>query len=409
METYLPRLADGPIADLLAVFPALLVTGPRSIGKTTTALRQARSVLRMDRPLEARVAREDPDALLRGLDEPVLIDEWQMAPEILGAVKRAVDVDSRPGRFIVTGSVRSSRDPVTWPGTGRLIEVGMYSLTQREIAGRTDGRSFLTRLLAGELDHPRDPPDLRDYVEFALRSGFPEAALGKSPAAGRRWLSSYLERVVVRDALEIADRDPTRLRRYVDVIALNSAGTPTTATLLQAAGIARDTAVAYDRLLADLALAESIPAWWTNRLKRLATAPKRYLTDAGLMGVSIGVDVNAVLRDADLLGRLIDTFASAQIRPELALDADQPRLHHLRTRDGREVDMLIEFPGGRIVGVEVKAAGAVTARDARHLAWLRDQLGERFLAGVVLHTGPRVHRISDRITAAPLATLWSGS
>ena len=409
MDPYRPRLADHVIAELLAGFPALFLTGPRSVGKTTTARRFARSVVQLDRSLEADVVRADPDAVLRDLPEPVLIDEWQLAPDVLGAVKRAVDRDPRPGRYIVAGSARARREPQTWPGTGRLIEVPMYGLTVRELLGRVTGPSFADRAIANDLTTPHDAPDLRGYVDLALRSGFPQAALRNDASERRRWLRSYLDLAVSRDAEEIARRDPLRLRRYLDALALNSAGVPQDRTLHEAAGIAKDTGSAYDRLLADLMLVESVPAWWTNRLKRLTTTPKRYVVDPGLMASSIGADAQTVMKDGDVLGRLLDTFVAAQIRPELALHPDRPRLHHLRTRDGREVDLLVEFGGGRLLAIEVKAAGAVSSRDARHLAWLRDQLGDRFLAGVVLHTGPRAHQISERIVAAPIATMWSHS
>jgi Predicted ATPase (AAA+ superfamily) len=117
--TYRPRLIDPLINDLLASLPAVSLLGPRASGKTTTALQHARTVIRLDRPGTAAVFRADPDAALRGLAEPVLLDEWQEAPEVLGAVKRSVDTDPRPGRYILTGSVRAELDAATWPGTGR--------------------------------------------------------------------------------------------------------------------------------------------------------------------------------------------------------------------------------------------------------------------------------------------------
>src|SRR5437870_3409572 len=103
---YRPRLADALLDELLAAFPAVMLVGPRAVGKTTTAARRAATIVRLDRPAEAGVFRADPDAALRGLREPILLDEWQAVPEVLGALKRSVDSQSRPGRFLVTGSVR---------------------------------------------------------------------------------------------------------------------------------------------------------------------------------------------------------------------------------------------------------------------------------------------------------------
>jgi hypothetical protein len=110
MDDYRPRLVDGLIDTLLAELPAIFVTGPRATGKTTTAARRAATVVHLDHEAEAVAFRADPDAAMRGLPEPVLLDEWQLVPGVLGAVKRAVDADARPGRYLVTGSVRGDLD-----------------------------------------------------------------------------------------------------------------------------------------------------------------------------------------------------------------------------------------------------------------------------------------------------------
>ncbi len=133
MTSYRQRLVDGLLAELLAELPTLMLVGPRAVGKTTTALRHAKSVVRLDRPAEAAAFKADPDAALRVFEEPVLLDEWQVVPEVLGAVKRAVDSSGRPGRFLLTGSVRVDREEATWPATGRVVRVAMYPLTVAEV------------------------------------------------------------------------------------------------------------------------------------------------------------------------------------------------------------------------------------------------------------------------------------
>jgi len=126
MSEYRKRLLDPLIGNLLAELPAVMLVGPRATGKTTTAARHASTIVRLDHPAESAAFRADPDSVLRGLAEPVLLDEWQAVPEVLGAVKRAVDADSRPGRYLLTGSVRADLEAATWPGTGRVVRVAMY-------------------------------------------------------------------------------------------------------------------------------------------------------------------------------------------------------------------------------------------------------------------------------------------
>lgn len=410
-QEYRPRLVDDLLKEVVAEFPATLVTGPRATGKTTTAVRHAATEIRLDRPGVAVTVAADPDAALRGLAEPILIDEWQMVPAVLGAVKRAVDADPRPGRFLVTGSVHASLDHQTWPGTGRLIHVDMYGMTRREIAGGDLTRPpFLSRVAAdvGSLRLPEHVPDLRDYISLALRGGFPQAVSASSAESGLRWSASYLRELFTRDVAELEPRrDPQRLRRYFEALAASSAGVVVDRTLYDVAEVDRRTATAYERLLQDLYVLDLLPAWHSNRLKRLARLPKRHVVDTGLVAAALDLDVDAVMRDGDLVGRILDTFVVSQLRPELTLPGRPPVLHHLRDQNGaREIDLIAELGGGRLIAMEIKATSAPRPADARHLAWFRDEMGERFVCGLVLHTGPGIFPLGDRIVAAPIASIW---
>jgi len=400
---------DTLVAEMLSELPALLLVGPRATGKTTTAARHANTIVRLDREAEAAAFRADPDAALRDLPEPVLLDEWQAAADVLGAVKRAVDADSRPGRYLLAGSVRADLDTETWPGTGRVVRVAMYPLTVAEQLGRTT-RPLIDRIVDGEnLVAATETPDLRGYIDLALKGGFPEPALHLSDRTRQRWLDSYVDQLVTRDALSIDEgRDPVRLGRFFEAYTLNSAGLADDKTIYDTAGINRKTALAYLRLLTNLMVVDELPAWTSNRLKRLIRSPKRYLVDPSLFAGTLGVDTTAVLQDGDLLGRLLDTFVAAQLRAEATVSRTRTRLCHLRQEQGRhEIDIIAELGGQRVIGIEIKATSSPSPHDARHLAWLRDQLGDRFVAGVVLHTGPANYPLGNKITATPISTMWT--
>lgn len=419
---YVPRLADRLIADLLAELPAVAIVGPRATGKTTTAARHARTIIRLDRPAEALAVAADPDAVLHGLDEPILLDEWQEVPQVLGAVKRACDTAPRPGRFILTGSVRAETETETWPGTGRVTRLALYPLTAGEQHGST-AEPLVDRiadaLQGGPASEPPgleewtglrvDAPSLPDYLGMALRGGFPQAALAAGELARRHWLNSYVEEIVTRDASAAgASADASKLRRYFEAYCLNSSGVTDDAGIYSAAGIDRRTALAYHELLDRLYVIGDLPAWTSNRLKRLSRMPKRLMIDSSLLAAVTGASESSAMRDGDLLGRLLETFVVAQLRAQATVSKHRCSLHHLRQHHGRhEIDVIAELDAHAVIAFEIKATASPTADDAKHLAWLRDEAGDRFLAGIVLHTGAATIRLGTGIWALPICSLWS--
>ncbi len=409
MESYIPRFLDGDLDALLSELPAVMVVGPRAAGKSTTAARRARSVVHLDDPNVAAAFSAAPDVALAAQATPVLLDEWQEAPDVLGAVKRAVDSRQGAGRFLLTGSVRARVSGATWPGTGRVIQVPMWGLTVAEKSGSLAARTFLADLFDGAVPvgASQPAPDLGYYLAEILVGGFP-ATVGLSERARSAWLAGYVEELVERDVPALARvRSPRRLGLALRAVALSTAGSPSEATLAEAVGVDARTLGSYLDLLEDLKVIERVPAWHSNRLTRLVKAPKYYLTDSGLAASVIGVEAAAVMRSGDILGRLLDTFVAAQLRPLLSLDQQFLAMHHVRDRGGtHEVDILVESRRGDVVGIEVKAAGRVDQRDARHLVWLRDHLGGQFRFGVVFHTGPLAFPLGERIVALPIAAIW---
>ena len=406
MERYIDTVLDEVFPELSAV----MLTGPRACGKTTTAARRASSILRLDDEQRAQAFAAAPDTLLAAQDLPTLIDEWQEVPASLAAVKRAVDSSPGGGRYLVTGSVRARRTEAVWPGTGRVVPFRMHSLARGEIEASPDAAGFVHRLFRDEDAQARvlsSAPTIVDYVEHAVQGGFPEA-LGLSGRARDSWYPGYVDQLVHRDVAALADvRSPDRLATLLQAVALSTAGVPQTKTLTEAAGIDSRTANAYLDLLDDLRIIERLPAWSSNKLKRLVRAPKFYIADTGLATSLLHADKATILSSGDLLGRIIDTFVAAQILPLVALSHPRIEAFHLRDSNGiHEVDLLLEGPGGTVVGIEIKSGDAVKPQAARHLEWLRDYPGSTFKRGVVFHKGDPTYPMSDRIWAMPIAAIW---
>ncbi|MCY3538854.1 MAG: DUF4143 domain-containing protein [bacterium] len=414
IDYYIPRIADRPLARHMEAWPAEFITGPRAVGKTTTALRHARSVLRLDVKAERGLVLDDPDAAIRDGPFPLLIDEWQHAPEVLGAVKRAVDAAPRPPcRYLLTGSARNDLHVDQWPLTGRVLTTQLWPLTGRERFGDAAAPSLFDRWDSDRrFSLPARRPDILGYVDIALDGGFPGALAASAAGARDDWMQTYVDVTVTRDLEEFAApngrrRSPESLRRCLHAFALHTSGVVPDTALAQAAGLDRRTTLSYHEMLTVLLLAADLPAWHSNRLKRLTSMPKRYLTDSGLAAWLMGVDRESILRDSDARGRIIDTYVAAQIRAEVSASSGRAHLFHLRTQGGEhEIDLLVEF-GRRVAAFEVKTGNAPNRRGARHIAWLRDQIPpEQFAGGVVFHTGPYRYGLGDRIEAVPIAGLW---
>jgi len=409
VNTYRRRLLDDLLEADFPGLPAVLLVGPRGCGKTTTALRHARSVIRLDDPAQAQAFALDPDVYLAAQEPPTLIDEWQEVPETMAAIKRAVDTGSGGGRFLIAGSVRARRKGNSWPGTGRVTPIRMYGLTEGEIEGFKDGPSFVEAVFTRQPDASRDDetPDIFNLAARITRGGFPEALL-MTERQRARWFSGYFDQLVHRDVAQLAEvRNPDRMAALLTAALATTSSLPSTATLAEAAQIDVRTAAVYLGLLEDLGIIVRLPAWHSNQLKRLVRAPKLHAADTGLAAAALRFDTASLMADGNLLGRFLESFAVMQLMPQAVVAAFPMRVSHLRdTNNKREIDVVLEGPAGAVVGIEIKAGTTVGSGDARHLAWLRDELGPKFRLGVVLHTGRDTFRIADRIWAMPISALW---
>lgn len=394
--------------DLLPTFPAIHLVGARGSGKTTSATWLADTVLDLSEPGTRRAAMESPDGLLAASHGTVLIDEWQEAPEILGAVKRAVDSDleASPGRFVIAGSVRAAHQAATWPGTGRLIRLRMYGLTHAEIDGN-DACDPVARFFAGSTDdYVRSDWDRARYCDTIVRGRFP-GAMRFDRGARDRWFASYAEQLAERDAAQLTSRSPhaPKLRAVLESCAARTGQLLNKQAVAQDAAVDVRTADAHVSLLEELSIVVRIPAWHTQRVKRLTRSPKVHVMDPGLAAHLLGADARALSLSDRLVGQLFETMVVTEIVPHLQASSMQTRLFHARSTDDKEVDLVLERHG-RIVGLEVKSSESVGRRDARGLLWLRDIAGDAFQMGAVLYAGQWPFELDDCIWALPISSLW---
>ncbi len=375
----------------------VILDGPRGVGKTTTAARVVASSVYLPHDLE--LLRVDPVDFLRALAEPVLIDEWQLAgTELLWAIKRVVDDDPRPGRFVLTGSVEPASYGPTHPLTGRAARLVMRPMTAAELDGSGAASTLLARVIAGELPAvgSRVAPEL-DLGEL-LRAGFPAA---RELADPRTFLEAYAALISHRAGEE--GRDSSRFLRTMRVLATLTGQAVPDQRIWAAADINKVTWKLYDDLLIRVHLSANVSSFESNRLKRLTAYPKRFLCDTAMALVLADLDVGRLSADPSLAGRYVESFVAQQLRPQV--DEVGGSLFHLRTAGGeREIDCVIETRRG-LLAMEVKHAHRPTRADARALDWLRNEAGPSFVQGFVVHTGTDCYPLGEHILALPVTML----
>ena len=419
---YQPRLVDRELDELLAGLPALALEGPRAVGKTETASRRAGTVHRLDDPGQLEILRAAPERVTMG-EPPVLVDEWQRLPTTWDLVRRAVDDDPSPARFLLTGSASPAEAPVH-SGAGRIVTVRMrpMSLAERGLLGAS---VRLGELLGGSRPAIGGTTSLGlgDYAEEIVVSGFP-AIRTLSGRLLRAQLDGYLDRIVEHDVVDVGHRvrDRGALRRWLTAYAAASSTTASFETIRDAATPgegekpARTTTGPYRTTLEQLWMLDEVPAWapHRHRLRRLGRSPVHQLADPALAARLLGVGVDALLdgrpvgppipRDGSLLGALFESLVTLSVRTYAQVN--EARVGHLRTRGGEhEVDLIVERGDGRVVALEVKLAASVRDDDVRHLQWLAQAIGDDLLDAAVITTGPEAYRRADGVAVIPAALL----
>ena len=402
----------------------IALEGAKGVGKTATASQRVSTVLSLTDPAVREIVAADFDHVAR-VAPPVLIDEWQLVPEVWDRVRKAADDDATGGRFLLAGSANVTPGIRIHSGAGRIVRVAMRPLSFAE-RGVGEPTVSLAALLSGSIPAVEGTTEvgLEQYVDEILRSGFP--GLRDLPDLPRQvQLDSYLARVVEHELPEagVMVRRPGALRAW---LAAYGAATSTDASytvILDAATAgesdkpARQTVADYREHLTRLFVLDPVDAWTPAfaPLKRLTRSPKHHLVDPALAARLVGIEAPALLRGegpasavrtgtASWLGALFESLVTQSVR--VYADAARARLGHLRSRaTDREIDLIVERPDHSILAIEVKLSSSIDDKDVRHLHWLHRELGDRVVDRVIVNTGPAAYRRPDGVAVIPLALL----
>lgn len=416
-----PRRAAEVAERKLKAARGVVVNGPRQAGKSEL-LRLLHdplggTLLTLDNPQHLRLARMDPTGFVSDRARPLIIDEVQRGGDpLVLALKVILDASRDRGQVLLAGSTRFLTEPrLSESLAGRVRFVDLWPFSQGEIEEvGLEGDRFVDRLVdaTGDLYNTYGSvrgEGRRDIYARVCRGGFPEAVLVETDRDRTDFFADYIRTISQRDITELS-----HLAERIELPSVLRLMAERTATVMNAAGLAQALGTSDDSMRRYLPLVETIfltyrlPAFAASTAARTRRRAKLHMTDTGLAAALLGVTPDRLLDPAaTVVGQLLETFVVMELVKQLTWSEEQVRLSHYRDAVKREIDVVAETADGRVAGVEVKAAVDVDPRDFRHLAYLRDQLGDRFINGVVLHCGREPARWGDRLVSLPVQALWA--
>jgi len=403
------RHIEPRLKEALEDSPVVLIQGARQCGKTTLARMVGEPAGYAYRSFDDEDTRSfaemDPIGFVRDLPEHAILDEVQKVPRIFSSLKLSIDRNRTPGRFLLTGSVNVLQvRQITDSLAGRMEIIKLYPFSQSELE-RTAPR-FLDALFSAELKRRKRGFSRRKHTDRIVAGGYPDA-LRRSGRRRSAWYRNYIKALAQHDVPGIANiRSPEILSRLLVLATAQTAQLLNTNGLASSFQISRKTTQDYLFLLEKMFLLERLPAWHTNRRKRLIKAPKLHVSDTGIACALMNLDGQALMAERSLFGHILETFVLQELKRQASGHEEQHGFFHYREKDGAEADIVIQRGATALAGVEVKASATVNKSDFRGLHMLKAAAGKRFVCGVVLYNGEEGGRFGDGLYALPLQTLW---
>jgi len=387
----------------LKISPIVLLSGARQVGKSTLSAKLFDNYAILD-DVDLRInATENPKGFLDRIGKPVCIDEIQKAPNLLEAIKLAVDKDRVNGSYLLTGSanlldMKKTKDTLA----GRIIELSLYPLSAKEQNNKPN-ENIIDQLFAQ--DFKSTPIDSNQIIEHIINGGYPEVIRLENELEKRLWFSSYISTYIERDARDLGEiREINNFFKFINVLAPRSATLLNKSKIANNASLKANTVDSYITILALLYQIKLLKPYSENIGKRFVKTPKLHLMDTGVLCHLLRIKNKHELDNSHYKGQIFESFIFSELRKHISYAIDNTYIFHYRTSDNKEIDFILSR-GEKMVAIEVKASNSVNKQDFKHIIDFQNKTQKKVL-GIVFYMGEQVLEINKQNYAVPFGVLF---
>lgn len=389
------RSVDNILKEALKISPCVLLSGARQVGKSTLCLSLDREYRVFDNLAQREAAEHDPEGYIASLPKPITLDEIQKVPEVLEGIKLDIDTDRVNGSFLLTGSanvldMKKAKDTLA----GRIIEIPMWPLSQKELSGKPDENIVDTLFTKGVEGLRGKKISYEEVLAAMVSGGYPEILKIDSPRGRSLWFNAYISTYVERDIRDVGElRDISAFIRFYNIIAPRSCGLLNKSDLASDANLSEQTINNYLSMLEMIYQISLLQPFSSNISKRFIKSSKMYMTDSGLFCHLLGISSADELTNSSHKGSIVETFVYSELLKHIGYSQAQAKIYHYRTNDKKEIDFILQ-KGDKIFAIEVKSSWSIKKDAFKHIADFQNRSAKE-IVGIVFYGGDDILSFGD--------------
>ncbi|MFK5976525.1 MAG: ATP-binding protein [Sulfurovum sp.] len=403
------RSVDNILKEALQISPVVLLSGARQVGKSTLCLSLGQEYRVFDDLSQRESALNDPKGYIESLPKPITLDEIQKVPEVLEGVKMSVDRKRINGSFLLTGSanvldMKKAKDTLA----GRLIEIEMHTLSQKEIAHKSEENIIDILFEQGVSALTNTKISYNEILTAIIKGGYPEILKIDSSRGKSLWFNAYISTYVERDIRDVGElRDISAFIRFYNVIAPRSCGLINKSSLASDTNLSEATVNNYLSMLEMIYQISLLQPFSSNVSKRFIKSSKFYMRDSGVFCHLLGIRTADELINSTHKGDAVETFVYAELLKHISYSLNQPQIYHYRTNDKKEIDFIVQ-KADKIFAMEIKSSQTIKREAFKHIIDFQNKSSKEII-GIVFYGGEEILSFGDAEHlryAVPLGVLF---